>query len=61
MKDESWIKLGSLVAGTVIVETCLILGVDSTGMFIGGALVGLPIGAGAQAYIARRALVRRQR
>jgi len=60
MKDESWIKLGSLVAGTVIVETCLVMGVDSTGFLIGGALLGVPIGAGAQAYIARRALVRRK-
>jgi hypothetical protein len=57
MKDDTWIKLGSIVAGTIIVETCLVLGVDSAGMLIGGALLGVPIGAGAQAALARRALI----
>lgn len=58
-KDDTWIKLGSMVAGVVIVETCLILGVDGAGFLIGGGLLGVPIGAGAQALLARRALISR--
>jgi hypothetical protein len=54
MKDDTWIKLGSIVAGTIIVETCLLRGVDGTGMLIGGSLLGLPIGAGVQAYLSSR-------
>ena len=60
MRDDTWIKIGSIVAGTVIVETCLVLGTDGAGMLIGGALLGVPIGAGAQAVMARRALIARK-
>jgi len=54
MKDDTWVKLGSIVAGTIIVETCLVLGVDGAGMLIGGTLLGLPVGAGVQAYLSRK-------
>jgi hypothetical protein len=60
MKDDTWIKLGSIVAGTIIVETCLLRGVDGAGMLIGGSLLGLPIGAGLQALVARRTLIARK-
>jgi len=59
-KDGTLIRLASIAAGVVIVETCLVLGTDGAGMLIGGALLGVPIGAGAQAVMARRALIARK-
>ena len=35
-----------MIAGLVIIETALILGVDGAAMVMGGTLLGLPIGAG---------------
>jgi len=46
MQDGTVIKLASIAAGVVIVETALVMGVDSAAMIIGGGLLGVPIGAG---------------
>jgi hypothetical protein len=55
MNDENLLKLTSIAAGLVIVETCLVLGVDGAGMLIGGTLLGVPIGAGIQKHRSRKA------
>jgi len=44
MKDETWIKVGSMVAGLCIVETALVLGVDGAVIALGAGLLGVPVG-----------------
>jgi len=51
MRDENLLKLASIAAGLVIIETCLVLGVDSDGMLIGGMCLGGGIGAAVAKYI----------
>jgi len=43
-KDETWIKVGSMVAGLCIVETALVLGVDGAVIALGAGLLGVPVG-----------------
>lgn len=46
MDSGTIIKLASIAAGVVIIETALIMGVDGAAMLMGGALLGIPAGAG---------------
>lgn len=56
MRDENVLKLASLILGALIIETALLTGKDGVAMLMGGALAGLPIGAGLEAYLARKYL-----
>ena len=58
-EDGTVIKLAEVGAGLMIIETALVLGVDGAAMVIGGTLLGLPIGAGLETAIRRRALIRK--
>ena len=51
MKDKTLIKITTMISGLVIIETCLVLGVDGTGMLIGGMCLGGGIGAAIAKYI----------
>jgi hypothetical protein len=51
MHDKTLIKITTTICGMVIIETCLVLGVDGTGMLIGGMCLGGGIGAAVAKYI----------
>ena len=58
MNDETIMKLGSMIAGLMIIETCLIMGVDGAGMLIGGSLVGITVGSAYQSVKDRKKLAK---
>ena len=56
-EDKTAIRLAEITAGVVIIETAVLTGTDGTLMLIGGTLLGLPIGAGIETAVRRRALI----